>query len=192
MKLGLISDIHAELGALLRAIEVLRAQRVDRILCAGDIVEKGPDGDTVIETLQACLIPCVRGNHDENAVAHAQLENDGSLSQDSLQYLAGLPLFREYLIEGRWVRVMHAPEGGLNRRVTTGELPKAFKRKARTLSGVLVLGHTHQPMCASHERLMIVNPGSVCGGKARDSHTCAVLELPGQGREVGFEVLGLD
>ena len=48
MRLGLISDIHADLGALDAALGALVERRVDRIVCAGDVVEKGPDGDAVV------------------------------------------------------------------------------------------------------------------------------------------------
>ena len=64
MKIGLISDIHAQLARLDCAIDILQSQGVDMILCAGDLVNRGHEGDTVVERIRAVKIPTVRGNHD--------------------------------------------------------------------------------------------------------------------------------
>lgn len=185
MKLGLISDVHAQLHALESAISVLEKQGVDRILCAGDLVEKGAEGDAVVATLRAHLIASVKGNHDENAVAHAQrphfdlADPEPSLTEDTIAYLDGLPEKLEYRWADRFVTVSH----GLRYEAAR------FKREVRTIArGFLVLGHTHRPTKVRYRDLWIVNPGSVCGVRARDSATCATLRLP-DGR---FELFSID
>ena len=68
MKLGLISDIHGDPIALELAWAHLTAMRVDRIVCAGDLVGYGPFPDRVVAFLQERQIPSVRGNHDRWAL----------------------------------------------------------------------------------------------------------------------------
>ncbi len=53
MKLGLIADVHADLDALQMALSRLKQAGVDSTICAGDLVEKGMDGDAVIDFLQS-------------------------------------------------------------------------------------------------------------------------------------------
>ncbi len=65
MKIGIISDVHAHLIPLEKALSIFELEQVDAIVCAGDLVEKGQDGDVVVALLQELNIPCVLGNHDE-------------------------------------------------------------------------------------------------------------------------------
>ena len=70
----------------------------DKIVCAGDVVEKGPDGDSVVDALHRNLIPTVRGNHDDNALPHTQygapFSGERPLKERTLDYLEGLPHWR--------------------------------------------------------------------------------------------------
>jgi len=172
MRVGLISDIHADATALALALDVLFDAGVDRIVCLGDVVQKGPDGDAVIETLRAQLIPSVAGNHDDAELAL------GVLSQSSLEWLAGLPDCRDFVWCGKSVTLAH--ESPLRQgRVLPGEVPKRLKRYLRRHTmDVLILGHTHIPMRTRYRDLWIFNPGSVSRGRGGFPRTCAVLELP--------------
>lgn len=62
-----------------------------------------------------------------------------------------------------------------------------FERLAAVAQGVadtIILGHTHRPMHVRVGPLQILNPGSVYGVTARDSHTCATLTLPDRAYQV--------
>ena len=67
MKLGLIADIHGDYAALQTALDRLdNYHHVDEILCAGDLVGRGPEQEKVVERIRrAQAIPTVKGNHDE-------------------------------------------------------------------------------------------------------------------------------
>ena len=52
MKIGLIADIHGDLAGFRAALRLLEDKGVEHILCAGDIVDRGPDADTVVQLLQ--------------------------------------------------------------------------------------------------------------------------------------------
>ncbi len=184
-RIGLISDVHAQLDALESALDVLTRRGVDRVLCAGDLVDKGPDGDAVIELVQRRLIPCVRGNHDESAARHHQLtpwpsESDRELSEDSVDYLLELPLTRSYLIDGQRLLLAHGiPTSNRIYFFPDRGKPKELKRWARNPQhDYVVLGHTHRPMDVDWLGARYLNPGSVSKTRPRDSHTCAILTLP--------------
>ena len=52
MRIGLISDIHGDIDALNTALTLLKAQGAEKILCAGDLVEKGTEGDAVVRVIK--------------------------------------------------------------------------------------------------------------------------------------------
>ena len=47
-KIAVISDIHGNFQALSAVLEDIEKQRVDRIICLGDVVSKGPDSDLTL------------------------------------------------------------------------------------------------------------------------------------------------
>ena len=112
--LGLISDVHGDLSSLQIALDFLQERGVDTILCAGDLVERGPDGDGVVQLIREREIPCVLGNHDEWAPdaqqwlrENADLDQDQILTEETLAYLSTLPLTRRFTWEDRWVLLAH-------------------------------------------------------------------------------------
>ena len=107
MKVGLIADIHADLPELNTALELLEQYRVDLVVCAGDLVEKGVDGEAVVRFIRERQILCVQGNHDfdaignqhwlrENADPNNPVAKSRFLSDDTLEYLAALPFALEF------------------------------------------------------------------------------------------------
>ncbi len=101
MKLGLVSDIHGDPVALELAWAHLITMKVDRIVCAGDLVGYGPFPDRVVAFLKERQIPSVRGNHDRWAVSRGPGAVDelgrGKPSLETLEYLGSLPA--DFLIE---------------------------------------------------------------------------------------------
>ncbi len=95
MKLGLVSDIHGDPVALELAWAHLITMKVDRIVCAGDLVGYGPFPDRVVAFLKERQIPSVRGNHDRWTVSRGPGAVDefggGTPSHETLEYLGSLP-----------------------------------------------------------------------------------------------------
>jgi len=194
MRVGVLTDIHANIHALDRALDLLTNLGVDRIVCLGDTVEKGADGDAVVRRLTDWAIPTVRGNHDDNAVKHAGMPaelmtpDERPLKPETIATLQSWPLTREYLWADRFVLMAHGTPSKNSVYVFPGEQPKRLRKDLkRRRPDVLLLGHTHRPMCQNVEGTWILNPGSVRRGGRRDSYTCGVLSLP----EVHFTVYDL-
>lgn len=183
MLLGIISDIHADYDALAIALDVLIAKGVDKIVCLGDVVEKGTQGDACAEKLHSWLIPCVRGNHDELAIANQGYTDDPrwhDLKPSTLSYLTQLPLTRYYVYEGYRILLCHGtPTDNWDYLSLEMASAKKFKAVAATSDADIVLvGHSHIPMDVTYAGVRFLNPGSVCGKYSRGSRTCATLNLP--------------
>ena len=197
-RLGIISDLHADLGALEDALDNFDRLGVDEIVCAGDIVDGGDEPEAVIALLRERRIPTVRGNHDRWALMRhdsGEPEHEGDarshyLSVGAVEWLAGLPTNWRKTIEGVRLVVVHGTPlsdmDGIYPGTSGAELESWL---AVAEADVLVCGHTHIPLIrhVAGSRLL-VNPGALwrdagaspstsghepCGG------CCGVLELPG-------------
>jgi putative phosphoesterase len=182
MKIGLISDIHADLKALKRALDILKGQAVDSIICLGDLVDKGREGDAVVKRIRDKAIPCVIGNHDWQAAANQRWRHASPrepLSDETLAYLRELPETLTYTWENRRVLVAHGTPWSYNEYLFSYSPPEMFRQVAKFAeTDVILLGHTHEPMIALVGQVSIFNPGSVCGRHSYGSATCATLALP--------------
>lgn len=187
MRLGVISDVHADLYGLLAALRVFRREGVERVLCAGDLVDRGAEGDEVVRIIRQGRVICVRGNHDSDAADNqAWLRQHGDpsspalqrrlLSDETLDYLSRLPPRLGFSCCGLRVRLAHgAPWSDMVYIFPNSPYALLGRAAREAQADVLILGHTHIPMWVGVEGVWIANPGSVC---RPGSHTCATLDLP--------------
>ena len=75
MRLGLISDIHANIEALEAIMADLDAAGVDRLVCLGDVVGYNTNAEECIALLRQRRPVWVAGNHDRGATG--QLPESG-------------------------------------------------------------------------------------------------------------------
>ena len=64
MKIAILSDIHANLEALQRALEYLNENKVDKIYCLGDVVGYGPNPNECVDLVRDNCEVILMGNHD--------------------------------------------------------------------------------------------------------------------------------
>ncbi len=64
MRIAVISDIHGNCIALDRALEDLKRQPADQIVCLGDAIQGGPQPAEVVSRLREIGCPVVMGNAD--------------------------------------------------------------------------------------------------------------------------------
>lgn len=196
MRIGIISDIHGDMQSLTAAADCLQQQSVDVVLCAGDVVERGSDDHGVISYFRQHGIPCVQGNHDENAVRHAELSSDSDepseqesppnletpLSHEAVEFLKALPRTLTFEFCKTTLLLAHATPSDNGAPVfqdsACDSLSKKFKKDlARMEADILIVGHTHFPFDIRNKGKRVLNPGSVCNLQSRDSHTCGILDL---------------
>lgn len=180
MEIGIISDIHGDLRALDTALERLNQHhRVQHILCAGDLIGRGPDGNQVVTRIRESGIVTVKGNHDEW---------DSGLSAENAEYLRTLPMDWRGRFGSTTVYMCHGKPGnnlwGLYRDHISNTLLDMMLASLRV--DVLITGHTHVPLYARVNRGCALNPGSLYTFKSArsTSHSYGILSLP----QLNFDV----
>jgi len=181
MKIGLLSDVHANKPALEAVLDDM--PKVDALVHAGDVIGYGPYPRAVIELFHEHDITSIQGNHDRAALGEfhdnfheipkaAAIWTNERLDADEKAYIDSLPVERD-LYDGR-VHVAHGAPGKPN----TYTYPEDFSANLLGEESFLVLGHTHLQAKAEFENGIVVNPGSV--GLPRDGDwraAYAVLDL---------------
>lgn len=174
MNIGVISDIHGDYTALEIVLDRLDNRHdVDHILCAGDLVGRGPEQNRVVDLIRERNIPTVRGNHDEWFYG---------LTEQNSRYLKNLPIDWRGHYEGFDVFMCHGKPGsnmwGLYRDHISDTLLNMMLDSLN--ADVLISGHTHVPLFVRVDRGCVINPGSIYTFKSAraTSHTYGILHLP--------------
>jgi predicted phosphodiesterase len=153
-RFGILADVHGNLPALLAAVARLRAEGVERFLCAGDLVGYGPFPDECVDVVAGLDAVCVAGNHDLIALGRLSDDRCNALARNSLawtrkrlasasrEYLEALPVRAE--LDG--VVMAHGSPDDPQRYVRdNAEAARQLATVAARwpAARVLVLGHTH-------------------------------------------------
>ena len=172
-KVGLIGDIHAEDRLLEKSIEFFTTQKIEKILCTGDIVDRYGDVNRTCEIIRNHDVMCVKGNHDrwclENDVRDLTLATKlNDIDEINRLFLSQLPktvLFESpiggfHLCHGikdnDMIKIK--PDVGAYDVENTIELQEMFNNPEISY---LIGGHTHVPMCKKFASLTIINPGTL-------------------------------
>jgi predicted phosphodiesterase len=160
MRLAIISDIHANLEALQATLRSIETDRVDRIVCLGDIVGYNANPLECVNEIRNCAALCVAGNHDRavcgqistegfpRAAARALAWTRSRLDDEALDFLSALPLTR--CIEAHLVAVhgaLHPHVGQELVRLDTDERRWASfdaLRRHPSAAPLCAFGHTHR------------------------------------------------
>jgi putative phosphoesterase len=182
MKIVVISDVHANLDALMALPE-----SGDELWVLGDLVDYGPNPREVVTLLRSRAHVVVRGNHDHAvgfeddprctpAYRKMALETRDytirTISGDLARYLQQLPLHRMLARDGKKFYFCHAiPSDPLY-----GYCPEDSDRWAQEIEGLeadyLLVGHTHIPFIRQVGSTTVVNPGSLGQPKTGKPDAC--------------------
>ena len=64
-KIAVISDIHGNIPALESVLQDIKLRGIERVVCLGDLVGKGPHSSEVIEIIRKECEGVVMGNWDD-------------------------------------------------------------------------------------------------------------------------------
>jgi predicted phosphodiesterase len=194
LRYGIIADIHANLEALEKCFTFLEGEKVDEILCLGDVIGYNADPSECIKLVRAKCKAVISGNH-ERMVLGASLYGvrketleatewtRNKLSPDELKYIENLPEEQRITDE---ILIVHGSPRDKDEYILSTD---AIRENVQTLKAkypevkVCFFGHSHYPMVIGapevhtrfHEtrtldldksRLYLINPGSV--GQPRD------------------------
>lgn len=121
----IVGDIHGHFNKLQRALDAIEFDTSrDRLFSVGDLVDRGPDNDQVLEWLARPWFHAVAGNHDDmamrwpngnmdadNYVANGgawNIANPPELQREIAETMSALPLGIEIDTAGGLVGVVHA------------------------------------------------------------------------------------
>ena len=194
MKVAILGDIHGNLEALEAVLIAIGRERIDDIVCLGDIVGYGPDPLGCIYRLREVRAQIVMGNHDQailhpdtirsfnSTVRNSLIYSRQVLSEEEIRFLGELPLSIEGQGEMADIVFSHA-----NPQRPEEWEPLFMHQKITHFMGDMAnkmsfVGHTHHAgiYCKMRARAVpltssivaigphqyLVNPGSV--GQPRD------------------------
>ncbi|HHV34757.1 MAG TPA: metallophosphoesterase family protein [Syntrophomonadaceae bacterium] len=215
MRYAIVSDIHANLEALRAVLKDIKSQRVDKVICLGDIVGYYADPNTCTELCRNSGFICIRGNHDDAALELCDIDDFNPIAQTALlwtakklkqehkDWLRKLPEF--LIIDEQFLAVHGSPWDPYAYIFSSGGALQAFScmRNNHPSITLCFFGHTHQrALYATEERavqeiaqgthytlsdygLFLINPGSV--GQSRDGKPGAsYIIYSSKGKEIEF------
>ena len=210
-RVGVITDIHANLPALEASLDWIGTDGIDRVYCGGDLVGYGPRPNEVCSLISSREIPTIYGNYDwaiardEEDCGCAYVDKHdreiGQLSVDwtleytdrrSKDFMRALPFDLRFELAGKRVRLVHGSPRKVNEYLFEDKPAKTFERIAAGADcDVLVFGHTHKPWVREYGGVLFVNCGSV--GKPKDSDPRAGFAVLGSGGDgVQVEIVRVD
>ena len=170
-KIGIISDIHGNVQALEAVLTDIKNRGISRIICLGDIAGKGPDSDIAVDMVRENCEIVVKGNWDI-----FMIDSEGNdviawhrkkLGDERLSFLRGLPIYAEFFMSGRLVRLCHADPNDVFHRVHSNsswdEKIKLFKDPVSEGNEADVIGYgdIHGAYIDNKKGKMLFNAGSV-------------------------------
>lgn len=177
MRIALISDIHGNYTALEAVLRDIHEQKVDSIICLGDVSSLGPQPCEVLEKIHELNCPCVLGNH-ESAMLNPSKASDyhiaahlhstiewgiGKLSAADLDYFRSLPKTLDFQLDAQHTLLCYhgSPQSNVDNLLPETPLDKLGKYLEGQTAHIMAGGHTHFQMLRQFEGRLVINPGSV-------------------------------
>ncbi len=180
MKIAVLADIHANYPALLEVAAHLERWHPDRVLIAGDIVNRGPRPRQVLEFVRQKEKTdgwrVIRGNHEDYVLFHAGPDApvEGPLFDifqysywtycqigKDVGYLKTLPEAYHEHIGGREFRGVHASMRDNRSGIYPEMSDRLIARLIAPAPSVIAVGHTHRPLVRQIDECLVINAGSV-------------------------------
>jgi diadenosine tetraphosphatase ApaH/serine/threonine PP2A family protein phosphatase len=167
MRLGIFSDVHANIEALSAVMEGLRHERLDKYFCLGDVVGYGASPNECCDIVRRMAEVTILGNHDAavagrmdysyyyEAARHALDTHAAMLTRENMEWLKTLPY--KHRVADTGVDLCH----GSPLRLEEFEYIFAPEQARECLSiwdelnDITLIGHSH--LC----KVFALKPGSV-------------------------------
>jgi predicted phosphodiesterase len=205
MRIAILADIHGNLPALEAVVRDLKGQRPDQVYVAGDMINRCPWSNEVLDLVAEAGWPALAGNH-ERVVQMLGAANCPAIFYDRERYadlwwtrgqltprhLDDLDCLPDQLLISHGASPMILLVHGVPGDPYVGFTPAMSEsRMARYLTGVaapVVIGaHTHRPLDRLAAGRRVLNPGSVgmpYNGDPRAQYL--LLDAAGDGNSDGW------
>lgn len=167
MKFGVMSDIHGNLAALQSVLDGFANEKVDAVLCLGDMIGIGANPDecvSLIKSLQNRVV--VSGNHEQyftqgvedsgldwGEAQHQKWQHSRLCGVNKL-FLLGLPNERQFTNGGVNVHLSHYAQNK-DGTFMSPQQEFGFEQMSQIFGaqkGVYLFGHDHQPNIAQNSQ----------------------------------------
>lgn len=191
MRIGIFSDVHANLHALEAVANELEEARCDRVVFLGDALGMGPRPVEVLERLRDLCDAFVIGNADAEVLEGGAPTEDEHLGRvleiaawtaeqldlEHKGFLTSLPARFEAAADRLRMLAYHGSPRSFDERVDATTPPGELEELLSAFEAdVYAGGHTHFQFVRRHRRALVMNPGSA--GLAYDrTHPTADIRL---------------
>lgn len=192
MKVGVVSDIHANSDAFSVVASELKALEIETLLVAGDTVGYYYNINLVREMLSQFKLFEVRGNHEDQILSEDEAQwreyekrygsglrrNRLDLEEAGLNYIRTLQHPISTKILNRKITIAHGSPRNVNEYLYQNSDEAIWEEILKIDTDILILGHTHHQMLRKFNGKLIINPGSV--GQNRSGKSIAdwaILDL---------------
>jgi predicted phosphodiesterase len=181
MKLAVLADIHSNWRALQAVADDLERWQPDRVVVAGDVINRGP---RPVECLEFVLKMqrergwlLVLGNHEEYVIHHAhprepiagawiQIWGSSRWTYEQLRCdvsaLEAMPLQQSWSMpDGSEARIVHASMRGTRSGIFPETPDDVLRKQIAPAPRLFVVGHTHEPLVRTIDDTLVVNVGAV-------------------------------
>jgi predicted phosphodiesterase len=181
MKIAVLADIHGNLPALAAVLADIEHWQPDRVVVAGDVVNRGPRPQECLELVlqlaaqQGWLV--LQGNHEEYVIncanpnrqetpAEVEISRNAQWTYrqlgQSVRPLQAIPAQIDLKgPDGRPLRFVHASMISNRDGIYPDHQPSDLRRLIAPAPAVLCAGHTHRPVIHWVDGSLVVNVGSV-------------------------------
>lgn len=177
MKIAILGDIHGNSYALTAVLEAISLAKVDKLLITGDLVGYYFSPLEVLNLLAGWDFDIVSGNH-EKMLSTARNCHD-YLVQVNNRYGSGLQIALEELslhqqdwlcelpntlnleLDGVRILLSHGAPWDVDEYIYPDSCVEKFSTHDFKKFDLVIMGHTHYPMCIQLGKTLLINPGSV-------------------------------
>ncbi|MFH0816612.1 MAG: metallophosphoesterase family protein [Methanobacteriota archaeon] len=185
MKVGIISDIHANAIGLASVLKMMG--EVDMVVNCGDFTGFHTEVNEAMDRFRGLHVDSlsVLGNHDSYLLRGAPSGKDekikksaeysrGKISPENMRFLRGLSPTLSTSLGGRKALICHgSPWDPLEEYIYPDS--KRFPDFQNIKEEIVIMGHTHYPLLNNDSGKTIINPGSV--GQPRGANKKATFAL---------------
>ena len=166
MKIGVISDVHSNIQALRAVLDTFDKEKVDQIICCGDVIGIGINPDEVIQELmkRKDKFISVIGNHeqyllkglpkeihdDKRKMSEQEIENHkwnhSKLSDQSIIFLRQLETSQNIKLAGKRFYIVHYPQqadGTYKKHIKNPSAMDNVEMFKENDADIFLYGHTH-------------------------------------------------
>ena len=190
MKIAVISDIHANVYALMNVLEDIDNEKVDTIVCLGDLVGYGSQPNEVISMIKERHILCIKGNYDNSVVdnEYSYIRETpinsfslpwtvNELKEENRIFLQNLPSTITLNIENKNLLFVHGSPRRINEYLLK-DADNTLDTMNSINEDVLICAHTHIPGIKEFGNKVYVNSGSIGKPKiGRPNITYCILNI---------------